>query len=368
MSHLSLSSCPLITDAGIDFLKTLKKLKKLNLSCCKQLSNKCVSTLSSLQNLVSLNVEDTGLTDQGVIQYLSSQPEHLQLLNLNRTSVTHAIIPHLQSSTKQLRSLYLEGTKVVSLSGIRELEQLECLSVARTGIVTESLYCLAAHPGLRSLNIANTENVNGDEALRQLSDLKLHTLVLPSRHTTTNLGIKYISGLSLSSLDLTNYILVGDEAMEHIGKMSSLKQLILSNTKVSDVGMFFLEGLTQLEVLNIDRTLVTDEGAKIIGALTNLVELSLSCTNVTTKFLLSGVLNNCTNLAKLNLSKTMVTKKGVLSLSLLFLQMINLDGTKVTPDLNIDMMQECPKLTQMSIRNLEPFTRDDEIEEADMDM
>jgi hypothetical protein len=48
--------------------------------------------------------------------------------------------------------------------------------------------------------------------------------------------------------------------------------------------------------------------------------------------------------------------------------MINLDGTKVTPDLNIDMMQECPKLTQMSIRNLEPFTRDDEIEEADMDM
>ena len=59
---------------------------------------------------------------------------------------------------------------------------------------------------------------------------------------------------------------------------------------------------------------------------------------------------------------------GILSLSLLFLQMINLDGTKVTPDLNIGMMPECPKLTQMSMRNLEPFTRDDEIEEADMDI
>ena len=59
----------------------------------------------------------------------------------------------------------------MSLSGIRELEQLECLSVARTSIVTESLFCLAAHPGLRSLNIANTENVNGNDALKQLSGM-----------------------------------------------------------------------------------------------------------------------------------------------------------------------------------------------------
>ncbi|XP_045170013.2 uncharacterized protein LOC123532610 [Mercenaria mercenaria] len=368
LSHLSLSACPLITDNGLQCLTTLKKLKKLNLSCCKQLSNKCVSAVSSLQNLVSLNAEDTGLTDQGVIQYLSSQPEHLQLLNLNRTAVTQAIIPHVQTCAKQLRSLYLEDTKVVSLSGIRECEHLECLNVARTGIVTESLFCLADHPGLRSLNIANTDNVNGDKALKHLTGLNLHTLVLPSRHTTTNIGIKYISDLSLVSLDLTNYILVGDEAMEHIGRMKSLKQLILSNTKVTDVGMFFLEGLTQLEVLNVDRTLVTDQGAQVIGALTSLVELSMACTGVTTKFLLSGVCNNCCNLAKLNLSKTMVTKKGVLNLSLPFLQMINLDGTKVTPDLNVAMMTDCPKLTQMSTRNLEPFTRDDEIEEADMDM
>lgn len=257
---------------------------------------------------------------------------------------------------------------MMSLSGIKECEHLESLNVARTGICTESMMCLANHPGLRSLNISNTDNINGDEALQYLTGVNLHTLGLPSRHTTTDIGVRYISAMPLISLDLTNYILVGDEAMEHIGKMLTLKQLILSNTKLTDAGMFFLEGLTHLEVLHIDRTLVTDEGAQVIAALTSLVELSMASTRVTTKFLLSGVCNNCSNLAKLNLSKTVVTKKGVLQLSLPFLQMINLDGTKVTPDLDVAMVTDCPKLSQISMRNLEPFTRDDEIEEAEMQL
>lgn len=366
LSHLSLSACPLITDAGLQCLTSLKKLKKLNLSCCKQLSNKCVPFLISLKNLVSLNLEATGVNDSGVIEYVSSEPEHLQLLNLSRTPVTQTVIPHIQKFAKQLKSLNLEDTKVMSLSGIEQCANLETLNVARTSIVTESLFCLARHSGFRSLNIANTDNVNGDEALKHLAGLELHTLVLPSRHTTTNLGIQYISGLPLTSLDLTNYILVGDEAMEYIGKMITLKQLILSNTKLTDVGMFFLEGLRNLEVLNVDRTLITDEGARVTGAFVNLVELSMASTKVTTRFLLSRVCNNCTNLSKLNLSKTLVTKKGVLTLELPCLQMINLDGTKVTPDLTVAMVTGCPNLTQMSLRNLEPFTKDDELEEAEM--
>lgn len=59
---------------------------------------------------------------------------------------------------------------------------------------------------------------------------------------------------------------------------------------------------------------------------------------------------------------------GILSLSLPFLQMINLDCTKVTPDLDVSMVTGCPRLTQVSMRNLEPFTRDDEIEEAEMEL
>ena len=58
---------------------------------------------------------------------------------------------------------------------------------------------------------------------------------------------------------------------------------------------------------------------------------------------------------------------GVLTLNLQFLQMLNLDGTKVTPDLTVAMVTGCRRLTQISLRNLEPFTRDDEVAEAEME-
>ncbi|KAL4222612.1 hypothetical protein ACF0H5_018653 [Mactra antiquata] len=278
LSHLSLSACPLITDAGLQCLNSLKKLKKLNLSCCEQLSNKSATVLTSLQDLVSLNIESTGLTDSGVIQYLSSNPHHLQYLNASRTSVTQAIIPYICAHAKQLKSLAVEDTKVVSLSGLQDCLSLESLNVARTAIVTESLTCLSNHPGLRSLNIANTENVNGDEALKYIQGLQLHTLILPLRHNTSNVGMSYLTGMPLTSLDLTNYILIDDEAMEHVGKITSLKKLILSNTKITDVGMLFIAELKQLQVLDVDRTLITDDSSQVIGALSNLCELSMAST------------------------------------------------------------------------------------------
>ena len=58
--------------------------------------------------------------------------------------------------------------QVASLTGVQELGHLESLNVARTLIVTESLLCLVNHPSLVSLNIANTDNVNGDQGLHNL--------------------------------------------------------------------------------------------------------------------------------------------------------------------------------------------------------
>ena len=51
--------------------------------------------------------------------------------------------------------------------------------------------------------------------------------------------------------------------------------------------------------------------------------------------------------------------------------MLNLDGTKVTMDIinpRVVMVDQCPKLSQLNVRNFRPFTRDDEIEEADMEV
>ena len=60
--------------------------------------------------------------------------------------------------------------QVASLTGVQELGHLESLNVARTLIVTESLLCLPENnPALVSLNIANTDNVNGDQGLQNLT-------------------------------------------------------------------------------------------------------------------------------------------------------------------------------------------------------
>ncbi|XP_052245396.1 uncharacterized protein LOC127854414 isoform X2 [Dreissena polymorpha] len=366
LRHLSLSSCPLITDQGLNCLNSLKKLRRLNISCCPQLTNKCLSSLYNMPELTLLNLEQTGITDSGIIEYLDSKPPCLQHLVLNRTSATQAIFSHIHTGVPHLKILSLEGSEVSDLQGVEGCRDLESLNISNTAVTNESLRFLAQLSSLTSLNVANTEEVNGDTCLKELQGLKLLTLVLPSRHTTTNSGMQYITGFSLVSLDLTNYINIGDEGMEYVTRVKSLKKLILSNTKVTDKGMLYLENLRNLEILHLDRCLITDQGASIIGELKNLMELSLASTGITSKFLLTGRCNSCVNLSKLNLSRTMVTKRGVLALSLPFLQMLNLDGTKVTPDLGVVMVQGCPKLTQMLMRNLQPFTRNDELEEAEM--
>ena len=54
---------------------------------------------------------------------------------------------------------------------------------------------------------------------------------------------------------------------------------------------------------------------------------------------------------------------GLKSVVLPSLQLLNLDGTKVRQDIQDLMATNCPRLTQVSLRNLEPYTLEDQ--EAD---
>ena len=58
---------------------------------------------------------------------------------------------------------------MTGLSGVEGLSQLKVLNLANTAIVTESLMCCRHCPSLAALNVANTVNVNGDQALRYLA-------------------------------------------------------------------------------------------------------------------------------------------------------------------------------------------------------
>ncbi|KAJ8313977.1 LOW QUALITY PROTEIN: hypothetical protein KUTeg_008538 [Tegillarca granosa] len=284
----------------------LKKLKNLNLSGCKQLTDKCLQIVQELPSIVSLNLEETGITEEGLILYLASCPQCLQHLNLSRTKVTEKIFSHLKN-LPALKSLYLEQTQVCGLSGIQELRHLETLDVSHTDIVTDSLLCLRENKCLTCFSISHTEKA----------------INLPSRHTTTDTGMKYLAGFPLTVLDLTNFRNVGNIGMQYIGQIKALKRLLLINT-----------GLKQLEVLYLDKTNITDEGASILKEFTHLQELSLASTQVT----------------------------SVKSLELRSLTLLNLECTAVKPYVLEMLYTNCPKLKNIVASNLIPVdaTNDDE--------
>ncbi|XP_070211660.1 uncharacterized protein [Littorina saxatilis] len=362
---LSLHSCPLISDQGLHHIANLKNLKVLNLGLCKQITNKSLKVIAGFPQLHTLSLEETSVTDGGLIQYFAGKL-CIRHLNLNRTAVTNDIFPHLQN-LENLQLLYLEETKITSLEGVQNLKKLETLNVASTLIPTTSLQFLQGHPTLTQLNFANTDHINGDTALEYLAGLKLRTLCLPDRHTVTSAGLAHITGFLLHTLDLTNYIHVGDLGMEHVGKITSLRKLMLSNTKVTDLGLLELGRLVRLKILYLDRTSVSDSGITVVKAFKQLSELSLSTTSVTSRFLKEGVLHSCQGLTKLNLSRTHVGDSGVAKLKLPYLQLLNLDCTRVHAKMVDTIRANCPALKSVTTANLTPVAEEDEgQEEGDM--
>ncbi|KAL8602740.1 hypothetical protein ACOMHN_024302 [Nucella lapillus] len=358
---LSLHSCPLISDRGIEVIADLKKLKVLNLGVCQQITNKCLKVIVGFRNLHTLSLEETGVTDSGLGEYLATKP-CLRNLNLNRTAITDAIFP-LFRNLEQLETLCLEETKISSLEGVTELKKLTGLNLASTAITTDTLVHLQHHPTLLHLSLANTENVVGDQAFLFLKGLKLRTLCLPDRHSVSSAGLEHIAAFPLNTLDLTNYIHVGDDGMEHVGKITTLETLMLSNTKVTDAGLGPLSSLTHLKILYLDRTSVSDVGIGIVRAFRELSELSLSATNVSNRFLKEGVLHSCLGLTKLNLSRTQVGDRGVERLRLPHLCLLNLDCTGVHAAVVDTLKANCPSLRFVTTANLTPVLEEDEEED-----
>uniref|UniRef100_K1QYD0 UBX domain-containing protein 1 n=1 Tax=Magallana gigas TaxID=29159 RepID=K1QYD0_MAGGI len=371
---LSLNSCSLITDAGLLELTSLKKLKHLNLSGCRQLTDKCLEIVKEMPGLVSLNLDGTGVTESGFIGIILSLPASLQVLNLNRMNITEKLLTHLKD-LENLKVLCLEHTKICGLSGVEQLKSLETLDVSQTDIVSESLLCLGDNltclgiantervngdlalqyiqNNLTCLGIANTERVNGDLALQYIQRLSLRSLSLPSRLTTTDTGLQFISHMPLTELDLTNFI--------NIFKMyPRLRKLLLSNTKITDAGMNKLKDLKDLQILYLDRTLVTDACSEVIKCFQGLVELSLASTGITSQFLCNGALDSCHDLSKLNLCRTLVSNRGVSSLRSDSFTLINLDGTRVKPDIVETLQTQCPNLRKVTTANIIPVNSDDE--------
>ncbi|XP_071941421.1 uncharacterized protein [Antedon mediterranea] len=350
ISHMSICSCSLISDAGLTvLLPCLKKLKILKLNLNPQITDKVLECIKDLKHLTTLGLEGANITDIGVenLTHLSSTLTQLYLSKTRITDVSISIIANLSL----LRHLSIEQTQVTTLLPLQCLSHLETLNIGSTYVKSESLNGLHKLPKLKALNINSILSMEGDRTLYSLTGMQLRHIQLPSRHTTTDLGIQYIAGMSLVELDLSDYIHITDDGVHHLADMTSLRKLSLSNTKITDVGLSHLKGLTDLQGLSIDRTNISDTGAMVLSSLTKLTMLSLSSTQITSKLLKSKALNQCHMLSKLNLSRTNISNSGLPHLKLLSLSLLNLDNTFVT--LNVaNNIKNCPNLKVVRANNL----------------
>nr|XP_033788630.1 uncharacterized protein LOC117354776 isoform X2 [Geotrypetes seraphini] len=359
LKHLSLVSCPLITDQGMVVVKYLQKLQYLNLRACVRLTDAALHYIKGLSHLSHLVLDQTKVTDAGVIDYLSSAPSCLTQLSLNQTDITDKTLCVLPQQVSRLRVLSIKQTKVSDLCAVQNLKSLHTLHLDNTSIVESSLLPLSAHPALSTLTLTGIQSMDGDAALQLISGLKLIHLALPSRHSITDIGLSFLCHFQdLLELDLTDYSHVTDEGIRNLSTLIRMKKLSLSNTLLTDSGLLHLQNLQHLEDLCLDRTTVTSTGvSKCIPHLPHLQVLGLASSHVGDNVLKLGI-RQCKQLLKLNLSRTRVTDKGLRHLRHLKLSQLNLDGSGVTLAGVANLLNLCPSVISIRASNLQALSPD----------
>ncbi|KAG9348127.1 hypothetical protein JZ751_004157 [Albula glossodonta] len=314
-------------------------------------------------------------------------------------STSHTKVPFTEHQSHQGTVYSTLHTKVRDVSALAELLSLQTLHLDGTGVTEGSLEHLATHPALSSLSLAGIPVADGNHALQIISahtllhhftwisfpalsnneengftgygnairqqdgwaewvidkaklltsiDLRLTQLTLPGRHAVTDVGLEFLSKLSLlSELDLTDYTHVTDQGVAQLAVMTRLKKLSLSNTLVTDEGLHCLRSLHELLELCLDRTAVTSRGvADCVTHLPHLQVLGLASTRVGDTVVRRGLVR-CTQLVKLNLSRTRITDQGLKFLRQMHLSQVNLDGTGVTLSGIANLISTCPHIASI---------------------
>lgn len=106
-----------ITDIGLTYIATLKKLKNLSLHKNPNITDKGLQPLNQLQNLESVNLARTNIADEG-LKFIQNNPK-ISWLNIEDTKVSDESVKYLKN-LKRLSELFVEGSKI-SEAGIKEI-------------------------------------------------------------------------------------------------------------------------------------------------------------------------------------------------------------------------------------------------------
>jgi hypothetical protein len=105
-----------------------------------------------------------------------------------------------------------------------------------------------------------SERALSDRCLEYVRDLKQLDALSVSYNRITDEGLKQLDGLrSLKTLELA-YTLVTDAGLRSLANLQELETLDLEGTRITDAGLASLKGLKGLKLLRLDKTRVTEEG------------------------------------------------------------------------------------------------------------
>ncbi len=240
-----------VTDVGLAHLASLKALKKLNVG--REVTDNGIATLAKMKSLEDLDISSKNITDAGMIQL--SKCNSLKSLSLNGGQMTNAGLARLAKlKTLTKLSLWLRRTQVTG-SGLTVLKELPLLTKFKVHNIDFGEAGMAHLAGLKSLEHLEIYAPEGTITDDDLGDL--------SRIT------------SLKNLQITvhdsSQSLITDRGLAHLANLKALEFLTISSCQeVTDAGLKHFEELATLRRLRLDKSRITKAGiarlkAKIPG-------------------------------------------------------------------------------------------------------
>jgi hypothetical protein len=248
ITDLWLGNCS-VTDASLDVLLGLKKLRSLALNNTK-LTAAGVARLAALPDLNTLHVHGLGLTAadlrpfrdrKSLAVYMDYDRSDAGLKAYREVGVLHFLFFDDETTRQpggRIRTLDLAYTPVTDdgLGALANLGGVQRLRLNDTVVTDEGLRHLARLPDLMELELGGT-GVSGS-GLRHLA------------------GLPKLAALTLSDTD------VSDDGIKELTAFKGLRRLHLSSTRVTDAGLDALGKVAGLTEVSLFGCRVSDEGVE----------------------------------------------------------------------------------------------------------
>lgn len=199
-----------INDEDLKQLANNKYIKTLSLSACKQITDACVETLTTMKKLKSIHLAKTKVTDN-FLEALANKGS-LKELDLEETAITDRGIEVLCQKNKEIEKLAVG----------------KC-----NGITSKTIEVVAANePNISRLNLSFNKRIKPDSITilancPELNDLSIHEIPIGPKELKVLMKLKFVR---LFLADVT----FDDSALELFRNQKKMEVLWITGPKVTD--------------------------------------------------------------------------------------------------------------------------------------